>query len=71
MPQGGEQGLDLLLPVPMGGPLTVEAAVQWTRRARGGFAHGLQFVMHGCDANHAARGKLDIMANSSDHRDDD
>jgi CheY-like chemotaxis protein len=34
----------LMLPVPFGEALLVDAAVQWNRRAAGGFAHGLQFV---------------------------
>jgi FixJ family two-component response regulator len=34
----------ITLPVPVGKPLRFDAAVQWNGRARGGFAHGLQFV---------------------------
>jgi CheY-like chemotaxis protein len=34
----------LMLPVPVGDALIVDAAVQWNRRAASGFNHGLQFV---------------------------
>jgi CheY-like chemotaxis protein len=34
----------LTLPVRVGKPLSFEATVQWNRRARNGFAHGLQFL---------------------------
>jgi CheY-like chemotaxis protein len=34
----------LMLPVPFGEALVVDAVVQWNSRAAGGFAHGLQFV---------------------------
>jgi CheY-like chemotaxis protein len=34
----------LTLPAPMGRPLEFGAVVQWSGRARSGFAHGLQFV---------------------------
>jgi hypothetical protein len=36
--------LGLVVPVPVGAALRIAAAVQWTGRARAGFAHGLQFV---------------------------
>jgi CheY-like chemotaxis protein len=34
----------LMLPVPVGDALMVDAAVQWNRRTASGFNHGLQFV---------------------------
>ena len=34
----------LMLPVPFGEALIVDAVVQWNGRTTGGFAHGLQFV---------------------------
>jgi CheY-like chemotaxis protein len=34
----------LMLPVPFGEALIVDAVVQWNGRTAGGFAHGLQFV---------------------------
>jgi DNA-binding response OmpR family regulator len=34
----------LMLPVPVGDALIVDAAVQWNRRTASGFNHGLQFV---------------------------
>jgi len=34
----------LMLPVPFGEALLVDAVVQWNSRTAGGFAHGLQFV---------------------------
>jgi CheY-like chemotaxis protein len=34
----------LMLPVPFGEALLVDAVVQWNGRTAGGFAHGLQFV---------------------------
>ena len=34
----------LMLPVPFGEALLVDAVVQWNRRTAAGFAHGLQFV---------------------------
>ena len=34
----------LMLPVPFGEALVVDAVVQWNSRAASGFAHGLQFV---------------------------
>jgi CheY-like chemotaxis protein len=36
--------LRIVLPVRVGSPLTFDAVVQWTGRARGGYAHGLAFL---------------------------
>lgn len=54
--------LRLVLPVPMGGPLIIEAAVQWMGRARGGFAHGLQFV----NLTLALRRQIDDLVSTSE-----
>ena len=37
-------GVRLMLPVPFGEALLVDAVVQWNGRRAGGFAHGLRFV---------------------------
>jgi CheY-like chemotaxis protein len=54
--------LRLVLPVLMGAALTVEAAVQWTGRARGGFAHGLRFV----NLTLALRRQIDDLVSASE-----
>jgi CheY-like chemotaxis protein len=53
--------IHFVLPVPVGTPLRLDAVVQWTGRARAGFAHGLQFV----DLTLALRRQIEDLVNAS------
>ncbi|HEU0105729.1 MAG TPA: response regulator [Vicinamibacteria bacterium] len=52
----------LMLPVPVGDALIVDAVVQWNRRTASGFNHGLQFV----DLTLARRRQLSDLLDSPD-----